>query len=448
MFPATLVISAGLVIAGAFAPGAAEVTRVAGGANLVLHNTAARGVAGALLLAGAFGVIRFQALAEAARRDHVPILRHAASGLVIASLGIFLFASQTLLYGAVSLSVLALASLALVPATIAAWPAWRSRDANLVRLPVGSRPVSASAVLLVLGVFLITLAFLGELFERYAPVGRQIWFQWGSPILLGLLASLWFVPGLRRRLRRALRVQQISEQYSWNHAALTDHAARGAAAGAAQQLAHWMEGNAGRPGVAIWVRREDGSAYDPWTSGSPELPPLASTNPLPRALAGDRHFLDLTEPPERLALIPTYVENIDLVEGRGFRLFAGLRSGEETFAILGVAPRTRLGDAALALGLELLTGEVSVLVWGSLIAWTDPRETPRAGDPRFFQEAAALVRRAGLAAGGRPYLPKLTSGLALAAEETASLLQSRALQASRRGAGTLSRAAEDRTVGS
>jgi len=432
LFVAAAAVADGALLAGgAFQASAARVELAADGPMIQLAAAPARVLSGLLLLVGALGIVRAQALGEAARHEGMTPLARAATGIVLVSLAIFLFSAQALLYRAAPLRILALGSLIFLPfAAVIARDLARPGPAT-GGLPEGVHLAGSSGVLMGLGAFLIALAALGGAIERFVPSRRGIWFEWGGSILLGLGAALGLVPGLRRRFRRWFRVPEFHAAYSWNPWPLLRRARPAVGGPALRRIADIFAEGSSRPAVALWVRIADGR-YAPWTTEATELPILEAANPLLTALGTGRRVLDLSTPPSQIELLPAYVENLDLVEGLGFRVFLPLRSGLRNFGLLALAPLAGEAGATEAMRADLYAGEIAVLVWGGLVAWCPEEDRSRGGpeappeEPGALAEAAALVARAGAAAARHPLAPESGGRIAAAAEEIARLLQTRA----------------------
>jgi len=293
----------------------------------------ARGAAGLALLAGALGVLRFAGLRAAALPGR-PRLRRLSAGPLIVSLGIYLFASQALLYGSASLRIFSLATLLEVPAC---WIVISSlaRPAD----PAGGvRPAISSTLLLALGLFLICLAVLGEALHLFLPTGGLLWFHWGSVILLLAFGTLWLVPGVRTVLRawldpaRELRVDVKGE--TARAAALLSGAQNVRELGVRLQPA--LEALVGTRHVILWTVADDGACL-PALAEHVAYPPLPEGNALRVALyRRNGRYLDFTRPPQRLADLRPYVENLDLIEKFGLNVFVSLRAAQREVGLLGV----------------------------------------------------------------------------------------------------------------
>lgn len=363
------ITSLGLLLAGACGLGAARTDLPANSLNFEIRGLATRALLGQLLLAGASGVVLFQAFWESARRAAKPRLRRASAGFLLASLGIFLVAGQALLYGGVALHILSLATLCALPVALAAVPVFRAGRDEILALPDRARCGVSSGVLMGLGVFLIALAVLGEAIEKLAPAGRLLWFHWGGTILVGGFAAVWLVPGLRGRLRIWFRVPVLPARYDWDWRPLLSLTGqKPAAAPILAAAAGLFEENLGRVATALWIRSEDPPGYGPWSTHGTALPFLRSDNPLTALFDAGVTVVDFTEPPQRLARVAAYVENLELVERQGFRLFVALSSGSADFGILAFAPRDRQASGNTALALEFAAGPLAAVVWGALLA--------------------------------------------------------------------------------
>jgi hypothetical protein len=404
-----------LLLAGAYGVGAARIELQGESSSFEVRNLPARALLGELLLTGAASVVLFQSFWESARRATKPRLRRAAAGFLLTSLAIFLVTGQTLLYGGAALHVLSLATLGALPAALASLPAFLSREADGLTLSDRTRCGISSGALMGLGVFLIALAVVGETIEKIAPAGRLLWFHWGGTILVGGFATIWLVPGLRGRARTWFRVPMLPARYDWDWRPLQTPAGRRPAPCAVLASAVGIfEETLGHAAAALWIRCDDPPGYEPWsTSGSP-LPFLHHDNPLPGLFRPWAPVLDLTKPPASLARVAAYVENLELVERQGFRLFVALSSGSDVFGILAFAPRGQHADDSGALALELSAGPLAAVIWGALLAAT-PGDAPISG--ASWLQAAALLHRA--AEEARAALPDRGAGERLAAWATA-----------------------------
>jgi hypothetical protein len=143
--------------------------------------------------------------------------------------------------------------------------------------------------------------------------------------------------------------------------------------------------------TALWIRCDDPPGYEPWSVHGLTLPFLADDNPLPTLAHAGATVIDFTEPPARLAHVAAYVENLELVERYGFRLFVTLFSGPTDFGILAFAPRERLAEGQAALALERAAGPLAAAVWGALLA-TAPAGSQVSGE--LWLQTAELLHRA------------------------------------------------------
>jgi putative PEP-CTERM system histidine kinase len=340
-----------------------------GGALLNLDTGPERTMSVLLLLVAAIGITRFQSLQEAARREGRTRLRRAALGPLLLSLGLFLFTSQALLYGGTSLHILAVAAVGIVPVCVLMLPLYAGLPPSESSLPEGTHLPVSSLVLMGLGSFLVALAVLGQTIHRYLPGRELIWFHWGGVILLLVFASLWLVPSLRDFLRRWFGpVPEARGDSRWEWArvnrALVPEETPGVLAA---KLGSLVEDLMGRTAVALWLLDPSGERMIP-VSESGTLPLLERDNPLRRVLTGEDSILDLSRPPARLSDLPPYVENQELIERLGFRLFVPLRVGGEELGILALAPRERALPADVEGLLSNLGAQLSNVVWGMRLA--------------------------------------------------------------------------------
>ncbi len=380
-----------LLLAGACGVGATSIEPLGETSFFQVRDLAARALLGELLLTGAAGVVLFQSFWESARRAKKPRLRRAAAGFLLTSLAIFFATGQTLLYGGAALHVLSLATLGALPAALAALPAFFSREADDLILFDRERCGISSGALMGLGAFLTALAVVGETIERIVPAGRLLWFHWGGTILVGGFATIWLVPGLRGRVRTWFRVPVLPARYDWDWRPLLTPAGPRAAAGAVvASAAGIFEESLGRAASALWIRCDAPPGYEPWSTHGSPLPFLHHDNPLPGLFRPWASVVDLTKPPESLARVAAYVENLELVERQGFRLFVALSSGSGIFGILALAPRGQHTNESGVATLESSAGPLAAVIWGALFAAT-PEDSPVSGES--WLQAAALLHR-------------------------------------------------------
>jgi signal transduction histidine kinase len=343
-----------------------------GGAGplLELDSMPERATTGFVLLGGALGVVRLQALWEAARCEGKVRLRRAVLGPLIASLVLFLLGSQALLYGRASVRILAMASLILSAACLFPLPLLRRPGEGEAALPPWVHRGPSSLVLIGLGTFLVALAVLGQAVHRYLPEEEFIWFHWGGTILLSFFASLWLIPGLRDSLRRWFSPAQASPgdpRWEWarvNQALVPVESPVELAA----KVSSLVEDLLGRAGVALWLTDPAGDQMLPVGEADRGLPPLAVKNPLVAAVRGESRVLNLSRPPDRLSGLPPYVENQELVDRLGFKVFVGLRVGDEALGMLGLAPKGQHLGSETEATLENLGAQLSNVVWGMTLA--------------------------------------------------------------------------------
>ena len=383
--------SLALLLAGAYGVGAARVELFGESSSFEVRNLAARALLGELLLTGAAGVVLFQSFWESARRAMKPRLRRAAAGFFLTSFVIFLVTGQTLLYGGAALQVLSLATLGALPAALAALPAFLSRELDDLTLFDRVRCGISSGALMGLGGFLIALAVVGETIEKIAPAGRLLWFHWGGTILVGAFAMIWLIPGLRGRARTWFRVPVLPAQCEWDWRPLLTLAGPRPATGAVlASVAGIFEESLGHVASALWIRSEAPPGYEPWSTYGSSLPFLHQDNPIPGLFRPWAPVVDLTKPPASLARVAAYVENLELVERQGFRLFVALSSSSGMFGILAFAPRGSQTDDSAALALDLSAGPLAAVIWGALLAATPPNSPVSA---ESWLQAAALLHR-------------------------------------------------------
>lgn len=301
-----------------------------------------RATAVGLLLAGCFGAVRLRSVVEAARVAGVGGL--ARSGLA-PMLGYFLLVlamSQILLYGAFSLRILAFGSLALVPVMAGLFPVFAFRSDPSPVLPASAKLQSSSLLLLALGLFMVGLAALGEVLHQFFPQQGLFWFRWGSTSLGLLFAGLAVVPGVRRLLTRAfdrgLYASRWDFRREWrkinNLLETVDTPSQ-----LVTQLHHYLADAFGPTGVALWLRRGDASGtLQPVLLDGMTLPLLGPGNPIHRSLREAAGMIEFQSRPRRLEDLPPLVENLDLIDAKGFRVFIQLRTRGQDLGVLALAP--------------------------------------------------------------------------------------------------------------
>jgi hypothetical protein len=261
--------------------------------------------------------------------------------------------------------MLAVGSFAVVPCALALLPMLGRMDAGEAALPASARPGASSMVLLGLGLFLIALAIFGQVIHRLLPEGGLVWFHWGGLILLVLLGSLWMVPGLREWLRRYFEPAVPAKgDPHWEWARVNRALAQ---VDSAEELARRVNTLAedvlhGARAV-LWVRDPDGSEMLRPAGGSTAVPALHPANPLREGSGPDPQILDLSRPPTRVRQLPLYVENLDLIDTLGVRIFVPLRIGAEELGMLGLDPRSGpVGSDAKAF-LQNLGAQLANTLW-------------------------------------------------------------------------------------
>jgi len=340
-----------------------------GGITIDLDSRADRAVTVFVLLAGALGIVRLHGLWDLARREGRPRLRRAALGPLLGSLGLFLLAAQALLYGRTALHILSLASLIFVPAGVLLLPIFRAGEEEAA-LPARARRSVSSLILIGLGAFLVSLAVLGQVIHRYLPEQELVWFYWGGAILLLVFASLWLIPSLREALIRWFGPGQglhADPRWEWarvNQALVPVESPAQLTA----KLGPLLQDLIGRSAVVLWLAEPSGERFAPVASEGRSYPALERNNPLLTALREGNGVLNLGKPPSRLAQLPPFVENQELVDRLGFRLFVALRAGGEELGLLGLSPKSKhLGPESFGL-LENLGAQLSNVVWGMTLA--------------------------------------------------------------------------------
>jgi len=380
-----------LLLASAFGVGAARIDVLGEIVSFETPNLAARALLGELLLIGAAAVVLFQSFRESTLRAGKSRLRQAAAGFLLTSLVVFLVTGQSLLYGSAALHVLSLTTLGALPAALAPIPAFLSRNEDDLTLSDRARCGISSGVLMGLGVFLIALAVVGQTIEKIAPAGRLLWFHWGGTILVGGFATVWLVPGLGGRVRTWFRVPAPPARFDWDwRPLLAPLGQRPLPEDVLTGVTVLFEESLGRANTALWIRCDDPPGYESWSTHASPLPFLRHDNPLPALFRPWAPVVDLTSPPTSLARVAAHVENMELVERQGFRLFVALSSGSVVFGILAFAPRGQHADESGVAALELSAGLLAAVVWGALLA-AAPAGSPLSGES--WLQAAALLHR-------------------------------------------------------
>ncbi|MEZ4651401.1 MAG: GAF domain-containing protein [Candidatus Eisenbacteria bacterium] len=342
---AVLVASVSSLLVGLWIQGGTESSLRAwddGSLFLELAPGPARATAVCLLLAGCYAIVRFQAAIEAARRAGIELLGRGLVGPLFATVALVLTTSQLLLYGSLPLELVAIGSLVIVPTTLVTWPMLVGRASVRAALPVSSRVQTSGLLLLGLGLFLVSLAALGQVVHEIFPERGILWFRYGGTAVLLAFALLSLVPSVRGPLSdyfdRSLYAQRWDFRHEWRRA---NRACQPASS--LTEIVHrareFLDEILGPTAVALWVPGPDGEPWVPVSSGSVELGDLRADNPIRTAVANDHEVVELVvDRPHSFEDIPAVVENLLLVESRGFRVFLGMNSGDETFALLGLAP--------------------------------------------------------------------------------------------------------------
>ena len=342
---AVVVATIGSLLLGAWILGGTESslqTREDGSLVLSLAPGPARATAVGLLLAGCYAVARLQAALEAARRAGIETLGRALVGPLFATVALVLTTSQLLLYGALPLELVGVGSLVIVPTTLVTWPVLLGSDGSKTTLPESARIQTSGLLLLGLGLFLVSLAALGQVVHEFFPERGLLWFRYGGTAVLLAFALLSLVPSTRRPLSeyfdRSLYAQKWDFRHEWQRANRACAPAPSLAV-LIQHTREFLDEILGPTAVAIWVPDAGGERWVAANSGSVDLRDLAPDNPLRATVAADRDIVELiVDRPHSFHDIPAVVENLPLIEERGFRIFFGLRHEEECFAILGIAP--------------------------------------------------------------------------------------------------------------
>lgn len=338
---------------------------------LALAPGPARAAAVTLLLAGCYAIGRFQAALEASRRAGIDALGRALVGPLFATVALVLTTSQLLLYGALPLELVAIGSLVVVPTTLVTWPVLLGPQRSLAALPETARTPTSGLLLLGLGLFLVSLAALGQVVHQFFPERGLLWFRYGGTAMLLAFALFALLPSVRGPLSeyfdRSLYAQRWDFRHEWHRANRTCAPAPSTAV-LVQRVRAYLDEIVGPTAVAVWIPQPGSGHWRAVTSGSVDLEPLGPENPLRTAVAAEPELLEfVVERPQRFADLPAVVENLGLMEERGFRIFVGLRRGDECFSVLGLAPPHgfRL-DREHRVLLRNFAGQLANTLWGML----------------------------------------------------------------------------------
>jgi cadmium resistance protein CadD (predicted permease) len=353
---------------------------------LALAPGPSRAAAVALLLAGCYGVVRLQAVLEASRRAGLVNLARATVGPLFGSVALVLTTSQLLLYGALPFRLLAFGALALIPISITLTPLLLQKQDADPLLPESATLQTSSLLLLGLGLFLTALAAGGEMIHQFLPDQGRLWFRWGGAIILVSFAVLSVLPMIRRPLSeyfdRSLYANRWDFRGEWGR--VNDvMAPTGSLEETLGRLREYLEGIFGPIGLVLWM--DEGEAdWRPVTAGASDLPALARNNPLRHVDIENEQVIECKIENSRLHELPLIVENIDLVETLGFRVFLPLVRHGTQFALIGVAlPHGNRLDSDHRALLRNVTGQLA-----NNLTW---RDLPR--DRRDFATGSTVERR-------------------------------------------------------
>ncbi|MCA9728096.1 MAG: hypothetical protein KC729_10465 [Candidatus Eisenbacteria bacterium] len=307
---------------------------------LALQAGPARAVAVLVLVTSCYGLMRLFGVAVLARRRGLSQLARAAFALGAGLAGLFLVASQLLLYGALSLRLITFGSLTSVPLLATCLPALGSRHPGKEALPASVKPTGSMLLLLGLGLFLIALAGIGQVVHQTMPEHGLLWFRWGGAVLVVLAAVVGAVPAVRRPLTAYFDPDHGGTSWDFRREWARANAALGPARTReelVQRLRTHLESIFGPTGIAFWWAPNTQSRAEACGTGNVVLPSLEPENPLYRRAARGDEVLELVHPTQRLEELPLVVENHELIERFGFRVFSSTRIGEGV-GILGIAP--------------------------------------------------------------------------------------------------------------
>lgn len=307
---------------------------------LGLHAGPARAIAVLVLISSCYAVVRFYGIAITARRNGLSPLGRAAFAIGAGFAGLFLIASQLLLYGALSLRLITFGSLTAIPLLLTCLPVLIKRDGVEQALPSAARPAGAMLLLLGLGLFLIALAGIGQVVHQTMPEHGLLWFRWGGAVLLLLVTALGALPAVRHPLSAYVDPERGTSGWDfrreWTRASLALGPARSRDE-LVLRLRAYLETVFGPTGTAFWWAAHPEAPAEPFHAGALLLPTLAVENPLRRRAAREEEVFQLVHPAQRLEELPLVVENHDLIERHGFRVFGSAKIGD-SLGILGMAP--------------------------------------------------------------------------------------------------------------
>ena len=337
---------------------------------LALAPGPSRATAVVLLLVGCYAVVRLQAVLEASRRAGLDNLSRATVGPLFGSIALVLTTSQLLLYGALPFRLLAFGALALIPICLTLIPLLlQKQDADPI-LPESASLQTSSLLLLGLGLFLTALAAGGEMIHQFLPDKGRLWFRWGGAIILVSFAVLGVLPMIRRPLSeyfdRSLYAHRWDFRGEWGRVNEV-MSPSGSLEETLARLREYLEGIFGPIGLALWMDQGDDD-WRPLTAGAADLPGLTQSNPLRHLDIENQQIIECKMESSRLHELPLVVENMDLVDTLGFRVFLPLVQHGAQYAVLGVAlpPGHRLDSDHRAL-LRNVTGQLANnLTWQGL----------------------------------------------------------------------------------
>ena len=300
----------------------------------------ARAIAVLVLISSCYAVVRFYGIAITARRNGLSRLGRTAFVIGAGFAGLFLIASQLMLYGALSLRLITFGSLAAIPLLLTGLPALVKRDTVEQVLPSAAKPAGAMLLLLGLGLFLIALAGIGQVVHQTMPEHGLLWFRWGGAVLLVLVTALGAIPTVRRPLSAYVDPERGTSGWDfrreWTRASLALGPAR-SRDDLMQRLRAYLETVFGPTGTAFWWAPQPEAPAEPYHAGALLLAPLAAENPLRRRAARAEEVLLIVPRAPRLEELPRGVENHELIERHGFRVFGSAKMGEG-LGVLGLAP--------------------------------------------------------------------------------------------------------------
>jgi hypothetical protein len=195
-------------------------------------------------------------------------------------------------------------------------------------------------LLLGLGLFLIALAGIGQVVHQTMPEHGLLWFRWGGAVLLVFVTAVGALPAVRRPLAAYLDPEPSSLEWDFRREWARASSALGPSRSRddlLQRLRAYLETVFGPTGTAFWWAPHPELSAESYHAGTLALPPLEPQNPIRRRASREDGVLELFYPTQRLEELPLVVENHELIERHGFRVFGSAKMGDG-LGILGLAP--------------------------------------------------------------------------------------------------------------